>query len=299
MALQNQFVTSFSELYIRAGAFTDASGFTVRDGVTTGAVPTANDVRNWFSDTGINAVAKVENYTVVAGTPAAGSTIFNIVASDGEILDTVTAVNAGTTLPGILTAITTALAGSEFVTSAVGSSPDVLVAFNADAGNAEVILVSSTAGVDSFAVSTIRTGVVAFTSGAGATIQIPLVMEIGTLSNEATIIDVPTFGEEFRGKLRGQLDGGQLDVQLYWAPREAVHLAIRQFAQRGTAVSVGIRWRPTSDAASVDTELVVFDSFVSSFGIDTTFDDVAKVSATMVVDGAEHFASGDVADSSL
>ena len=46
-------------------------------------------------------------------------------------------------------------------------------------------------------------------------------MEIGTLSNEATVIDTPTFGEQYRGKLRGQLDGGQLDAQLYWAPRNS------------------------------------------------------------------------------
>ena len=40
-----------------------------------------------------------------------------------------------------------------------------------------------------------------------------------------------------------------------------------------------------------DSEYVVFNSFVSSFGIDTTFDDVAKVSSTFVVDGKEYFAS--------
>ena len=122
--------------------------------------------------------------------------------------------------------------------------------------------------------------------------EVPLVMEIGTLSNEATVIDTPTFGEEYRGKLRGQLDGGQLDSQLYWAPRNFVHSLLRDFAERGTAVSAGIRWLPTADAASADTELVVFGSFVSSFGIDTTFDDVAKVSTTFVVDGKEHFAAG-------
>ena len=118
--------------------------------------------------------------------------------------------------------------------------------------------------------------------------QIPLVMEIGTLSNEATVIDTPTFGEQFRGKLRGQLDGGQLDTQLYWVPRNFVHSFLRNLAESGTALSVGIKWN--SDSAGTDSEFVVFNSFVSSFGIDTTFDDVAKVSATLVVDGAEHFA---------
>ena len=119
--------------------------------------------------------------------------------------------------------------------------------------------------------------------------QVPLVMEIGTLSNEATVIDTPTFGETYKGKLRGQLDGGQLDTQLYWAPRNFVHNLMRKYAEDGTPIVAGIKWR--TQAVGGDSELVVFDSFVSSFGIDTTFDDVAKVSSTLVVDGAEHFAS--------
>ena len=118
--------------------------------------------------------------------------------------------------------------------------------------------------------------------------QVPLVMEIGTLSNEATVIDTPTFGEQFRGKLRGQLDGGQLDTQLYWVPRNFVHGLLRDLAESGAPLSVGIKWN--SDSTGANSEYVVFNSFVSSFGIDTTFDDVAKVSATLVVDGAEHFA---------
>jgi hypothetical protein len=119
--------------------------------------------------------------------------------------------------------------------------------------------------------------------------KVPLLSEIGSLSNEATVIDVPEFGERFKGKLRGQLDGGQLDTTLYWAPRETAHLLIRELATSGGAIGAGIRWLP-DDGATTKGELVVFNSFVSSFGIDTAFDDVAKVSATLVVDGAESFA---------
>ena len=120
--------------------------------------------------------------------------------------------------------------------------------------------------------------------------QVPLVMEIGTLSNEATVIDTPTFGEAFRGKLRGQLDGGQLDTQLYWAPRNFVHQTMRLLAESGAQIVAGIKWKNQAGVAG-DSEFVAFDSFVSSFGIDTTFDDVAKVSATLVVDGAEYFSA--------
>jgi hypothetical protein len=119
--------------------------------------------------------------------------------------------------------------------------------------------------------------------------KIPLLAEIGSLSNEATVIDVPEFGERFKGKLRGQLDGGQLDTTLYWAPRESAHLLIRELAANGKGVAAGVRWLP-DDVAGTKGELVVFNSFVSSFGIDTAFDDVAKVNSTLVVDGAEYFA---------
>ena len=283
MALQNQFVTSFSELYIRTGAFTDANGLVI-SGTGAGFLPSAESVRDWFVDDGIGTTEKVVTLTI-AGT----------VANNDEYVVTLGGVDFTATVPAAGTVSPTTLA-TQFRTL-IGNNANYTVG----TGNAGIITIT---GVDAGDYSTVFSATVGsatgifvvttpFVQGVGATIEIPLVMEIGTLSNEATIIDVPTFGEEFRGKLRGQLDGGQLDVQLYWAPREAVHLAIRQFAQRGTAVSVGIRWRPTSDAAAADTELVVFDSFVSSFGIDTTFDDVAKVSATMVVDGAEHFASGD------
>lgn len=120
--------------------------------------------------------------------------------------------------------------------------------------------------------------------------KVPLLSEIGSISNEANVIDVPEFGERFKGKLRGQLDGGQIDATLYWAPREIAHLLIRELAAAGQQIGAGIKWLPDDGAATLG-ELVVFNSFVSSFGIDTAFDDVAKASATMVVDGHESFAA--------
>ncbi len=119
--------------------------------------------------------------------------------------------------------------------------------------------------------------------------KIPLIAEIGSISNESTVIDVPEFGERFKGKLRGQLDGGQMDTTIYWAPRETNHILVRELAQTGKAIGAGIKWKP--DDISTASELVVFNSFVSSFGIDTAFDDVAKANTTLVVNGSESFGS--------
>jgi len=117
--------------------------------------------------------------------------------------------------------------------------------------------------------------------------KVTLVAEIGNISNEANVIDVPEFGATFRGKLRGQLDAGQLDSVLYWAPRNTEHLALRTAAESGSTVYVTVKW---IDGANV--EYVTFKGFVSSFGIDTAFDDVAKANVTFVIDGALTFVSG-------
>ena len=129
--------------------------------------------------------------------------------------------------------------------------------------------------------------------------KVNLVSEIGTLSNEANVIETPEFGESFKGKLRGQLDAGQLDAVLYWAPRDAGHLALRNAAEDGTQVYVTVKWIDTSTGAAGSgnegIEYATFKGFVSSFGIDTAFDDVAKANATFVVDGALNFIAGTAA----
>jgi hypothetical protein len=122
-----------------------------------------------------------------------------------------------------------------------------------------------------------------------ASTKVSLVAEIGSISNEANVIDVPEFGATYKGKLRGQLDAGQLDSVLYWAPRDAMHKSIQDAATDGSIVYVGIKW---SDNAGSDAEYVTFKGFVSSFGIDTSFDDVAKANTTFVIDGALTFFAG-------
>jgi hypothetical protein len=216
MAIQNKFVTSFSELYL--------GGSIVPGGIDESAV------RTWFTVPGSSAEA------VDTGVVAANGVVY---------LESVTGVVDYRVYFKHATGLT--LSGAQTIKTLLGS---------------------------------------------GFTVEyckIPLLSEIGSLSNEATVIDVPEFGERFKGKLRGQLDGGQLDTTLYWAPRETAHLLIRELASGGAKVGAGIKWLP-DDVTGTKGELVVFNSFVSSFGIDTAFDDVAKVNSTLVVDGAESFA---------
>ena len=189
---------------------------------------------------------------------------------------------AGANQATLAAAIKAGLETDSTITTGSVSSGVFSVTFTAAAGNATVEVEDNPGGVTVVVAQT-----TAFSAGTGGTLLIPNVMEVGTLSNEATVIETPTFGETFKGKLRGQLDAGQLDAQLYWAPRNAVHLAMRSAATLGTVCSFGIKWK--SDAVATDAEYVVFDGFLSSFGIDTSFDDVAKASSTMIVDGALTF----------
>ena len=78
-----------------------------------------------------------------------------------------------------------------------------------------------------------------------------------------------------------------MDSVLYWAPRNTEHLALRTAAESGSTVYVTVKW---IDGANV--EYVTFKGFVSSFGIDTAFDDVAKANVTFIIDGALTFVSG-------
>jgi len=284
MSITNRFVTSYSELYIKSGTIADTFS------LSAGAAPSETNIRDFFVS---SAAGTAKQCTVTFGATlsgdAAGDIVLDLEGNNADLV-TVTLGSGVNTATAVGALAVTALEASPLVASASNSAGVVTVVMNFSAG--DVAIKESSNGTGS-TVTIVNTTVAFVGAGAGlAGAAVPNVMEIGTLSNEATVIDVPTFGEAFKGKLRGQLDGGQLDAAIYWAPRDSKHLALREYAEDGTAVTVGIRWKPSATAADADTELVIFDSFVSSFGIDTSFDDVAKASTTLVVNGAEHFAAG-------
>ena len=272
--LSQKFVTSFSELYIRESVMSPNEKL---------------DPSTWFDVAGTNPTPKTITVALAGtGFDAVSGVASFVIRGAGITPDAITFVtSAATTLANLHTNLALKFAASDYVTTAVaGTAPNVItIVLAAAAGDAEIILDEVNAGLSETIATT-----AAFAAGNDATRLIPNVMEIGTLSNEATTIETPTFGDPYKGKLRGQLDAGQLDTQLYWAPRDSVHLAMREAATSGEACSFGIKWKSNTDGDAV--EYVVFDGFLSSFGIDTTFDDVAKASSTMIVDGALYFDEG-------
>ena len=126
---------------------------------------------------------------------------------------------------------------------------------------------------------------------AATSVLVPAVAEMGTVGNESNIIEVATFGVAFKGKLAGQSDAGSIDASLFWQPRNAVHLALRSAATSKVPMSVGIKWK--NDEPGTDSEYAIMNGFVSSFSIETGFDDVVKASCTIAINGATHFDSED------
>jgi hypothetical protein len=270
--ITTKFVTSFSELYVQPAQ----TGWA-------GAHPGNTAVRNWFT-AGTN-VTDVGCITFVAGASGDVNDTITITTDNGDFSASVdTTGTADQIAANVISALEPLSATMSVSASTTAGSTAADVSYQLAPGFGDLTGVDfslndgapALSGADSTADETI-----------GAVI-IPLVSEIGTISNEANIIETPTFGDKFKGKLRGQLDAGTLDASVYWAPRDPMHILLRELATNGDAVSFGIKWK--TDADGTDTEYVVFDGYVSSFGIDSTFDDVAKASTTLVIDGALYFA---------
>jgi hypothetical protein len=266
--ISTKFVTSFSELYFRPSTLLTSE---------------LADPKTWFAATGSGATAKIMTVTVTGSASATGTLVVRTTNPVTGVIDSaLVSVTSADSATVVGAALKTALGLNADLTTGTASAGVFSATALAAAGDVSIATEDAIAGI-----TVTVTTPTPFVAGSGGTLLIPNVMEIGSLSNEATVIDTPTFGEAFKGKLRGQLDAGQLDAQLYWAPRNSTHLAMRSAATVGTACSFGIKWK--TDAAGADAEYVVFDGFLSSFGIDTSFDDVAKASSTMVVNGALTF----------
>lgn len=110
------------------------------------------------------------------------------------------------------------------------------------------------------------------------------ITDLGTISNEANVIDVPEFGQEYAGKLVGQLNAGTLDMTIAWDPADAEHIALKDAVTNKTKKLFAIVWDD-----GVGQEYVAFNAYVASFGIETTIDDAVKASCSLAIDGQLHF----------
>jgi hypothetical protein len=57
--------------------------------------------------------------------------------------------------------------------------------------------------------------------------SIAKIIDLGTIQNEANVIDVPEFGQDYAGKLVGQLNAGTLDMSVAWDPSDSNHIVLQ------------------------------------------------------------------------
>ena len=85
------------------------------------------------------------------------------------------------------------------------------------------------------------------------------IIDLGTISNEANVIDVPEFGQDYAGKLVGQLNAGTLDMSVAWDPSDTQHQALQAAVTAKTRYMYIIDW--LSGAYSTDQTNVVLGAW--------------------------------------
>lgn len=72
--------------------------------------------------------------------------------------------------------------------------------------------------------------------------SIAKIIDLGTVANEANVIDVPEFGQDYAGKLVGQLNAGTLDMQVAWDPSDTEHIALKDAVTAKTRKLYMVDW---------------------------------------------------------
>ena len=73
-------------------------------------------------------------------------------------------------------------------------------------------------------------------------LSIGKIIDLGTIQNEANVIDVPEFGQDYAGKLIGQLNAGTLDMSVAWDPSDTQHSVLRNAVTGKSLYTYIINW---------------------------------------------------------
>lgn len=146
-------------------------------------------------------------------------------------------------------------------------------------GSKSALIVNDTTSVD------ITTLTHAIVTGAGYS-SIAKIIDMGTISNESNVIDVPEFGQDYAGKLVGQLNAGTLDMAVAWDPSDTQHIQLKDAVTAKTLLTYSIQW---NDGGGSNFEYVGFNAYVATFGIETTIDDAVKANVSLAIDGGLFF----------
>lgn len=114
------------------------------------------------------------------------------------------------------------------------------------------------------------------------------VQNIGDIELSANIIEVSTYGSDYKGKLVGQKDSGTVDITLNWVPDSATQASqdlLRTSYETGAKAFFVCVWEDAgAGVAAAD-----FSGFVSSYSISSPLEDVVTVNVTVTIEGSVTF----------
>jgi len=116
------------------------------------------------------------------------------------------------------------------------------------------------------------------------------VQNVGDIELSRNIIEVSTYGSDYKGKLAGQKDSGTIDITLNWVPSataEAPQALLQDSYGDGSKVFFVIVWQ--DDSAATNVAACEFSGFVQSYSISQPLEDVVTVNVSINIDGAVVF----------
>lgn len=111
------------------------------------------------------------------------------------------------------------------------------------------------------------------------------VADMGALTKERAIIDIPVYGADVMGKLPGQADPGTFDFNVTFDFSDTVHQAIRDNA--GTSLHTFI----VSFTQGANVSYAAFDGYVATASVGMPIDDRIQMDVSIARDGAVTFVS--------
>ena len=116
------------------------------------------------------------------------------------------------------------------------------------------------------------------------------VQNVGDIELSRNIIEVASYGSDYKSKLSGQKDSGTIDITLNWVPSasaEAPQALLQTSYGSGAKVYFVIVWQ--DDSAGTNVAACEFSGFIQSYSISQPLEDVVSVNVSINIDGAVVF----------
>ena len=111
------------------------------------------------------------------------------------------------------------------------------------------------------------------------------VQNIGDIELSSNIIEVSTYGSDYKGKLVGQKDSGTVDITLNWVPTAAGQDVLRTSYESGSKIYLVCVWEDAgANVAAAD-----FSGYISSYSVSSPLEDVVTVNVTVTIEGGVTF----------